>query len=208
MKINKCKQCRRAGQKLFLKGDRCFSPKCAMIKRPNPPGIHGATRQRRRGSSEYSKQLAEKQRIRRIYGISERQFKKYVKEAVVKKGDTREILMKKLEMRLDNTVFRLGWAKSRSLSRQLVNHGHIFLNGKRISIPSYRVRKNQIIAIGQKIKKSDSMRDLSVILKKYETPAWLSLDKEKIEGRVLGEPVAADLGDLNTVGLVIEFYSR
>jgi len=202
-----CKKCRRAGEKLFLKGDRCFSPKCAMVKRPNPPGIHGKTK-RRRGGSEFGKQLAEKQKIKRIYGISERQFKKYVKEAMAAQGDTREILLRKLEMRLDNVVFRLGLARSRTMARQLVNHGHMLVNGKRVSIPSFQVKKDQVIAVNTKIKESNLMKDLPTILKKYETPAWLSLEKEKIEGKILGIPATDDLGDLNSAGLVVEFYSR
>ena len=204
---SKCKKCRRAGQKLFLKGDRCFGPKCAMVKRPQPPGIHGK-RARRGGTSEYGKQLAEKQRLKIIYGLRERQFKKYVKEAMAKKGDSREILSRKLEMRLDNIIFRLGWARSRSLARQLVGHRHILVNGKRVNIPSYEVKKNQVISLGQKIKKSPLLIDLPTSLKKHEPPAWLFLDKQNLEGKVLNEPSVTDLGDLNPVGLVVEFYSR
>jgi len=205
---SKCKKCRRAGEKLFLKGERCFSAKCAMVKRPDPPGIHGKARRRRGGTSEYGKQLAEKQKIKRIYGIRERQFKKYVQQAMVAQGDTREILLKKLETRLDNVIFRLGWAKSRTMARQLVSHGHILVNGKRISIPSYQVKKDEIISLNPKIKESNLMKDLPTILKKYETPQWLMLEKEKIEGKILNIPNAADLGDLNPAGLVVEFYSR
>ena len=146
---SKCKKCRRAGQKLFLKGDRCFGPKCAMVKRPQPPGIHGK-RARRGGTSEYGKQLAEKQRLKIIYGLRERQFKKYVKEAMAKKGDSREILSRKLEMRLDNIIFRLGWARSRSLARQLVGHRHILVNGKRVNIPSYVVGLNDEVSFREK----------------------------------------------------------
>lgn len=203
----RCKKCRRAGEKLFLKGDRCFSQKCAMVKRPNPPGIHGKSR-RRGGGSEYGRQLSEKQRMKRIYGVSERQFKNYVKGAMAASGDTREILLRKLEMRLDNVVFRLGLAKSRTMARQLVNHGHILVNGKRVSIPSYQVKKDQVISINKKIKESILMKDLGAVLKKYETPAWLVLEKDRIEGKILGNPSADDLGDLNPAGLVAEFYSR
>jgi small subunit ribosomal protein S4 len=203
----KCKLCRRAGDKLFLKGDRCFSPKCAMVKRPNPPGIHGKAK-RRGGASEFGKQLAEKQKLKRMYGISERQFKKYVKEAMAKKGDTREILLRTLEMRLDNVVFRLGLARSRTMARQLVNHGHILINGKRVSIPSYQTKKDQVITLNAKIRQSNLMKDLSVVLKKYETPVWMSLEKDSIEGKILNVPSADDLGDLNPAGIIVEFYSR
>jgi len=205
-----CKKCRRAGEKLFLKGDRCFSQKCAMVKRPDPPGIHGkgSKRKRRGGISEFGKQLAEKQRLKRIYGISERQFKKYVKEAMTAKGDTREILMRRLEMRLDNILFRLGWARSRTMARQLVSHGHILINEKRVSIPSYQVKKDQVISLGPKIRQSNLMKDLSTLLKRFEAPVWLASDKDKIEAKVLNQPTADDLGDLNIAGLVAEFYSR
>lgn len=204
----KCKKCRQAGEKLFLRGDRCFGSKCAMVKRPNLPGIHGRRRQRRGGVSEYGKQLSEKQRIKLIYGIRERQFKKYVKGAVGRKGDSRENLMQSLEMRLDNVVFRLGWMRSRAAARQLVNHGHVFVDGKRVTIPSYQTKKNQVISLGQKIRKSDLLRDLDAILKKYQPPSWLSLDKEILQGKILNEPAGEELGDLTPVGLVVEFYSR
>lgn len=203
-----CKKCRRAGQKLFLKGDRCFGPKCAMVKRPDPPGIHKKSRSRRGSGSEYGRQLAEKQKIKVMYGIRERQFKKYVKKAMEAKGDTREILMRTLEMRLDNVVYRLGLAKSRTMARQLVNHGHVLVNGKKISIPSYEIKKGQTVALKEKIKKSSLMADISTILKKYETPAWIALDKDKIEGKILNIPTTADLGDLALIGQVVEFYSR
>lgn len=204
----RCKKCRRAGQKLFLKGDRCFGQKCAMVKRPEVPGIHKKGRKGRGGVSEYGKQLTEKQKIKRMYGVGERQFKKYAKEAMAEKGDTREILLRKLEMRLDNVVFRLGWSRSRSGARQLVNHGHVLINGKRVSIPSYLTKKGQIIGLNEKIKKSNLMKDLSTILKKYEPPVWLALDKEKLDGRILDAPTVIDLGDLNPVGFVVQFYSR
>ncbi len=125
----KCKKCRRAGQKLFLKGERCFSPKCSMIKKPYPPGVHA--KKRRRNLSEYGAQLAEKQKLRRIYDIGERQLKKYFKEAAKAKGVLTDILLSKLEARLDNVVFRLGWAESRSKARQIVSHGHILLNNRK-----------------------------------------------------------------------------
>jgi len=208
MNNEKCKKCRRAGEKLFLKGDRCFGAKCAMIKRPNPPGIHGTKGKRRGASSEYGRQLSEKQRIKQMYGIRETQFKNYVKAAVAAHGDSRENLMQMIQTRIDNIVFRLGWAKSRTLARQLVNHGHILINGKRVSIPSYRVRKEEIIALGQRIKKSNLTNDLVELLKKYQAPSWLSLDKEKLEAKVQNIPSADELGDLNKIGMVIEFYSR
>jgi len=203
----KCRQCRRAGEKLFLKGDRCFTQKCAMIKRAYPPGVHRKV-SRRGGLSEFGRQLMQKQRIKKIYGILERQLKKYFDEAQVQKGDARENLMRRLEMRLDNVIFRLGLMKSRSAARQLVNHGQVLVNGRRVDIPSYQVKKGDIISLKEKIKKSKLTENLSANLKKYETPGWLVLEKEKIEGRVLNAPEGSDLGDLAPVGLIVEFYSR
>ncbi len=203
----KCRQCRATGEKLFLKGDRCFTAKCAMVKRAYRPGIHGK-RGKRRGISEFGRQLLEKQRLKKIYGVLERQLKRYFREARAQKGDARENLMRKFEMRLDNVVFRLGWMKSRSAARQLVAHGHILLNGKRVNISSYEVKAGDIIGLREKIKKSRLTENLAASLKKYETPKWLSLDKEKIEAKVLAVPGVDDLGDLAPVGLIIEFYSR
>src|SRR4030043_988045 len=145
----KCKKCRRAGQKLFLKGERCYSQKCAMVKRPYPPGLHG---KRRSSLSEYGKQLLEKQKIRNTYGVLERQFKKYVLETKDKAGDKREFLFKKLEKRLDNVIFRAGFAKSRTQARQTVSHGHVLVNSRRMNIPSYEVKVGDVISI--KVKSS------------------------------------------------------
>lgn len=202
-----CKKCRRSGEKLFLKGDRCFSPKCAFVRRPEPPGIHGKAR-RRGGISEYGKQLAEKQRLKKIYGLRETQFRKYIEESAIAKGDNREILLRKLEMRLDNVIFRLGWARSRNAARQLVNHGHILVDNRRVNIPSFQVRKDQQISLAERIKGSELFKDFPVLIKKYEPPVWLLLDKEKPEGKILCQPAGEDLGNLASVGLVIEFYSR
>jgi len=205
----RCKQCRRAGEKLFLKGDRCFTSKCAVVKRAYPPGRQGrAMGQRRRGRSEYGQQLFEKQRVKRTYGILERQLKKYFRESELQKGDTRENLMRRLEMRLDNVVFRMGWTKSRSAARQLVGHGHLLLNGRRMTIPSCQVKVGDTIVMMEKIKRSKLMENLPLALKKVETPAWFMLDKEKIEGKILHLPAAEDLGDLSPVGLIVESYSR
>lgn len=204
---SKCKKCRRVGQKLFLKGERCFSQKCAMIRRPYVPGLHGKSR-RRRGPSEYGQQLIEKQKIRHSYGLSEKQFKNYFKEIVSQKGNKEELLANKLESRLDNVVFRLGWATSRLLARQLISHGHILVNQRKINIPSYQVRKGDLIQIKEKSKKLAPFKDLKTSLKKYELPAWLSLDKQKLEGKIISQPKLADMGKVGEIGLVIEYYSR
>lgn len=203
---SKCKKCRRAGQKLFLKGERCFSQKCAMIRKPYIPGLHGKSR--RKGISEYGQQLIEKQKVRHIYGVSEGQFKNYFKKIVGQRGNKEELLVNKLESRLDNVVFRLGWAQSRNLARQIVNHGHILVNQRKVNIPSCQVKKGNIIQIKEKSKKLSLFRDLKINLKKYETPAWLSLDKQKLEGEIIDQPKVADLGKIGQIGMIIEYYSR
>ncbi len=203
----KCKLCRRQGEKLFLKGERCFSPKCAMIKRPYPPGVHGRDK-KQSGLSEYGRQLREKQRLKRIYGILERQMKKYFLKAQAAKGDTRENLLRELETRLDNVVFRLGWATSRAAARQLINHGLVLVNGRRVNIPSFQVKKGQIITLKDRVKNSKLVEGLINKLKKYELPAWLKQDVEKLEAQVLSLPQANDLGELTPIGLIVEFYSR
>jgi len=203
---NVCKKCRRVGQKLFLKGERCFSQKCAMIRKPYIPGLHGKSR--RKGISEYGQQLIEKQKVRHVYGISERQFKNYFKEIVGQKGNKEELLVNKLESRLDNVVFRLGWAGSRTLARQIVNHGHILVNQRKVDIPSFSVKKGDVVQIKEKSKKSALFGDLKVTLKKYGAPAWLSLDKQKLTGKIIGQPKIADIGKVGEIGMIIEYYSR
>lgn len=206
---SKCKKCRRIGQKLFLKGERCFTPKCPMVKKPYPPGIHGKRRGKRRTAlSEYGKQLKEKQRIRTTYGILERQFKRYVKEIMAKKGDKRQLLLRKLEKRLDNLVFRLGLAKSRSSARQLVSHGHILVNQKKVNIPSYQVKVGDLISLKKKSQKLPLFENLKTSLKKQEIPSWLSLDKNKLEARVISEVPTDQSRDLQALGIIIEYYSR
>jgi len=202
-----CKKCRRVGQKLFLKGERCFSQKCAMIRKPYIPGLHGKSR-RRKGISEYGQQLIEKQKVRYVYGVSERQFKNYFKEIVGQKGNKEELLVNKLESRLDNVVFRLGWARSRALARQIVGHGHILVNQRKVDIPSYSVKKGDVIQIKEKDKKLALFEDLKLTLKKYEAPSWLSLDKQKLTGKIIGQPKIADIGKVGEIGMIIEYYSR
>jgi len=202
----RCKKCRRAGQKLFLKGDRCFGQKCAMIRRPYPPGQHGKAFRRR--ASEYGQQLAEKQKVRHTYGVSEKQFKNYFKEIAGRKGNKEDLFAQKLESRLDNVVFRLGWANSRSLARQMVSHGHILVNGRKVNIPSCQVRKGDKIKIKESSKKKTLFKDLKTILKKYEVPKWLLADKQKFEGEVKAQPNLDDMGKIAELSMVIEYYSR
>jgi len=201
-----CKQCRREGKKLFLKGERCFTPKCAMVKRNYPPGVHGV-----RGKSrltEYGLQLREKQKAKRIYGILERQFRNYYRKAIKKKGDTGEILFQFLELRLDNIIYRLGFARSRKLARQLVSHGHFLVNGKKVNIPSYELKPGDTINIRESSLKLFPFRNLSEELKKQEIPSWLSLDLKTLQGKILNKPTKEDLGEIFDVKLIVEYYSR
>jgi small subunit ribosomal protein S4 len=204
----KCRQCRRSGEKLFLKGERCFLPKCAIVKRAYPPGAQGNKKARRGGNSEYGRQLAQKQKVKKIYGIFERQLKNYFDEAQTQKGDTRENLITKLETRLDNVIFRLGWMKSRSAARQLVNHGHVLVNNRPVDVPSFRVKKGDVISLKEKINKSKLVENLVTSLNKYEPPVWLAQEKGVLVARVLGLPEGEDLGDVSSLGLIVEFYSR
>lgn len=208
MENNKCKICRRAGQKLFLKGERCFSAKCAMIRKPYPPGIR--KKKRGRGLSEYGKELREKQKLRTWYGLGEKQFANYVKKVLAKRGkeDVEDTLIKKLETRLDNVIFRLGFANSRSHARQIVNHGHFQINARKVSYPSYQVKKGDIISVYPNSLKKTSFQNLKTKIKNYSTPAWLQLDKDKFEAKVIGEPNLQEAAPPAEISAILEFYSR
>ncbi|MBI2175702.1 MAG: 30S ribosomal protein S4 [Parcubacteria group bacterium] len=203
----KCKICRRAGEKLFLKGERCHTPKCAVVRKPYPPGIH--SKKRGRKLSEYGLQLRQKQNLRSLYGMRERPFRNIAQEAMRNK-ETRntEQLYRLLELRLDNVVFRLGLAVSRSRARQIVSHGLITINGRRVTIPSYRVHPHDRIAVRPQYKTSPLFQDIDVLLKKYQPPAWISLDKEKKEGEIIGTPAIEDPSMLPQLNTAIAFYSR
>lgn len=209
MQYDQCKTCRRLGQKLFLKGDRCFSQKCAMVRRAYAPGPQ---RKRRGGSaSEYKKSLQEKQTLKKWYGLSEKQFKKYVKDTLAKMGKVENVsneLIKKLEERLDNVIFRLGFAKSRIQARQMVSHGLFLVNQKSVNIPSYTVKKGDVISIKPNKRQKGSFKELAAELKKKETPAWLALDKEKMEAKSIGEPTLDEVKPPAEISLIFEFYSR
>ena len=201
----KCKKCRREGKKLFLKGERCFSVKCAMVKRPYAPGEHGQAK-RRMGLSEYGIQLREKQKVKRTYGILEKQFKKYYEMASKAKGNTGSLLPILLERRFDNVVFRLGLADSRNKARQLVNHGHFLINGKKVDIPSYLIKEGDLISIKNESK--NCFQDLKKTLKNYNTPSWLSLEYQKLQGKIISMPVAKEIDLEIDIHLVIEHYSK
>lgn len=181
--------------------------KCAVARRPGPPGIHGAKRQKR-GGSEYGIQLAEKQKVKRSYGIQERQFKNYYESASKKKGNTLDMLATLLETRLDNVAFRLGFAASRSQARQMVGHGHLMVNGRRVDIPSYQVIKGDVITIRSGSASKKIFQDIKTVLKKYEPPQWLAMDKESLKGEMVRAPEAEELDVPFKLQLITEFYSR
>lgn len=203
----KCKKCRRAGEKLFLKGDRCGSPKCAMIRKPYAPGAHG--KKVSRGLSEYGKQLSMKQRIKRVYGIMERQFKNHFEEIRNKPGVTGDLFLARLEMRLDNVAYRMGFGTSRTAARQLVNHGAIKVNGKKVSIPSFEVKIGDMISINETKLNNNYFKSHSQILKnKKDFPVWIQFDTEKMEGKAISSPQKEDIGSNIDPQMVVEYYSR
>ncbi|MCD6519073.1 MAG: 30S ribosomal protein S4 [Anaerolineae bacterium] len=203
-----CKLCRREGMKLFLKGERCLSPKCAMERRPYPPGMHGRQSQFRRQVSDYGQQLREKQRARRIYGVLERQFRRYFDLAVKMRGQTGENLLSILERRLDNVVYRLGFADSRAQARQLVTHGHFELNGRKTNIPSALVREGDVISVRESSKKNGYFRNLAEVLEHKTVPEWLSLNAAELKGTVLSLPTRDQIDVPVNEQLIVEYYSR
>ena len=200
-----CRLCRRYGEKLFLKGDRCFGPKCAVVRRPNPPG---SAIQRRRKVSDRGLQLREKQRARVFYGLLERQFRRYYEEALHRPGVSGINLVQILESRLDNIVYRLGFADSRKQARQLVRHGHIQLNGRKTDIPSAMVKVNDEVAFTARGAKTEYAKMLPEVIKSKQAPSWLSLDLAGLKGRVIGAPTIEEAESLFDPNVVVEFYSR
>lgn len=195
---------------MFLKGEKCFLPKCPMIKRPYPPGPR-RKRRRRTALSEYGKELAEKQKLKNYYNLRESNFSNYVKEILQKRGkveDATLLLVRKLEKRLDNVVFRLGFAKSRKEARELVGHAHFLVNSKPVNIPSFEVKKGAVVSLKENKKKKNLFKNLSLVLKNYQPPEWLKLDKQKIEGKVVSEPSLEDTGVIVDISSIFEFYSR
>ena len=199
MKIT-CKKCRRLGQSV------CGRDNCALHRKPNKPGVPSKRRTR---ISEYGRQLAEKQKLKLIYGLREKQFRNYFNKASKKRGQTGESLMFLLEARLDNVVFRLGLASTRRQARQLVSHGHFTVNGRKVNIPSYSVKQGDVIAIRSFSKDKKSFEDLAVTIKKYDPPVWLKLDRNKFEGEVIASPSKELVGDVPVeIAQIVEFYSR
>lgn len=200
-----CKLCRREGMKLFLKGHRCYTDKCAFERREYAPGQHGQGRSK---LTEYSLQLREKQKVKRMYGLLERQFRGYFRKAERQKGVTGENLLRLLECRLDNVVYRLGFATSRNDARQLVRHGHILLNGKKVDIPSCLVREGGTIELRERSKALLRVQDALAAQEGRGIPHWLEFDKTNIRGRVIGIPAREDIGLPIQEQLIVELYSK
>lgn len=204
-----CRLCRREGEKLYLKGDKCFSRKCPVERRQYAPGQHGQARQgRQQKLSNYGVQLREKQKLRRIYGLRERQFRNYMQEALRRRGVTGETLLQLLEMRLDNVIHRLGLASSRAQARQFVGHGHVRVNGRKVDIPSYIVKPGEVIEV------AEGARNMPPLLAAIEgsggrgLPAWLQFDVNQMKGTVLSVPVRDEIDTDVQESLIVEFYSR
>ncbi|OGH60860.1 MAG: 30S ribosomal protein S4 [Candidatus Magasanikbacteria bacterium RIFCSPHIGHO2_01_FULL_50_8] len=201
----KCRNCRREGTKLFLKGAKCFTSKCPVARRPFAPGVHGPT-QTRVKMTGFGTQLREKQKAKRLYGLLERQFSNYVVKASATKGNTGETLQQLLEMRLDNVVYRLGVAESRAAARQLVGHGHVLINGKKLDIPSYQVEVNDVVGFGKQGREAIGKRAEAIA--KANRPSWLDFEAAAFEGKILSKPMSKDIEAMFDVTPIIEYYSR
>ncbi|MFH0955864.1 MAG: 30S ribosomal protein S4 [Candidatus Falkowbacteria bacterium] len=202
----KCKLCRREGDKLMLKGERCATAKCAIVKRNYPPGLHGPKGRARQ--SGYNMQLREKQKAKKIYNLMEKQFNLSFLRAIKQKGEAGENLMKILETRLDNVIYRLGFAPSRAEARVLVSHGHFRVNDVKVNIPSFNVKTGDIIKIRQSSRKSKRFADLSGKLKKLEIPGWLNLDIKDLSAKVLNQPTKENFESKINSQMIVEFYSK
>ncbi len=205
--ISLCQQCRREGKKLFLKGERCFSPKCGIVKRNYPPGAHGPQGKSR--LTPYGIGLREKQKMKRFYGLREKQFHNYFIKAKRKVGDTGEIFLSMLERRLDNIIYRMSFSTSRTHARQLVSHGHVLVNGKEVNIASYQVRANDIVSLNESIRKTEFVKALM----QEEHPApplqWLEVNRKEVNGKIISIPKKADLEPIEfDLKQIVEFYSH
>lgn len=200
-----CRQCRRAGQKLFLKGERCLTPKCAIERRRSTPGEQPV---RRRRLSEWGTQLREKQKARQMYGVLEKQFRKHYNEAKRRSGLTGENLLQILESRLDNVVYRLGFADSRPQARQLVRHGHITVDGQKTNIPSYMVQPGQVLAWTERGQRSEYYSIVTQEIQKHTPASWVTLDPAAMQGKVIGLPERSEIESRIDERLIVEFYSR
>jgi small subunit ribosomal protein S4 len=201
----KCRLCRREGVRLFLKGDRCYSVKCGVEKRKYPPGQHG---QAQRKVEEYGLQLREKQKLKRIYWMKEKPFRNYYDEAVRRKGRTGEVLLRLLETRLDNVVYRMGFAPNRRTARQLVSHGHLLLNGRRVTIPSIQVRPGDVIGVRERSKSTAPFLNVGRYAGGRRIPEWLDFDAKNLQGRMVSHPNRDHIDTDVHEQLIVEFYSR
>ena len=200
-----CRLCRREGQQLYLKGERCYTNKCAITRKRPAPGQHGQSRKK---LSEYGLQLREKQKARRYYGVLEGQFAKYFEMANKKKGITGENLLRILESRLDNVVYRLGFGLSRPEARQLVRHGHFTVNGKKVNIPSYLISEGDVIALCEKSRSSEKIKTILEITQSKTIPAWLDLNRDTLEAKVVSLASRADIDFQVEEQLIVELYSK
>lgn len=202
----KCKQCRRAGEKLFLKGERCATAKCAIVKRNYPPGFHGPKGKKR--LTDYGQQLAEKQKARKQYNMFEKQFRLTFEKAKGQGGNTSENFLRLLESRFDNVVYRIGFADSRSQARQMISHGLFTVNGKRVDIPSYRISVGEEIAIKTNKKQAKIFKNTSDKLAKKEIPGWINVDKKAQTAKVLQTPIVKTISPNFNLQMIIEYYSK
>lgn len=200
-----CRICRRESEKLFLKGDRCFTEKCSIERRQYPPGQHG---QRRSKISDYGTQLREKQKVRKIYGVLEKQFRRYFHNAERKKGVTGEVLLQLLERRLDNMVYRMGFAPSRTSARQFVTHGHFLVNGKKVNIPSYMLQVGDIIEVKESIRDTELVKDSLSKIEQRGIPSWVEIDFQNFKGKLLQIPAREDIQLPAQEQLIVELYSK
>ncbi|MBI5650085.1 MAG: 30S ribosomal protein S4 [Chloroflexi bacterium] len=203
-----CVLCRREGSKLYLKGNRCYTPKCAIEKRAYAPGQHGPTGGMRRKASDYATQLREKQKARRIYGVMERQFRRYFADATKTTGVTGVALLQALESRLDNVVYRLGFAVSRRQARQLVMHGHFLVNGKKMTVPSVLLKAGDAVTVTEDARKSTYFQSLGKELARRSITEWLSLDAQNLAGSVMNLPSRQQIDTPLKEQLIVEYYSR
>lgn len=204
----KCKQCRRIGEKLMLKGDRCDSPKCAMVKRNYIPGFHGPKKKGMVRRSDYGTMLNEKQKARKQYGLSEKQFRITFEKATKTVGQTGDTLLKLLEQRLDNVVFRLGLASSRAQARQMVGHRLFTLNARRVSIPSIQVEQGDIVKVSAKAKTGKAFKNIEEKLKNVEVPGWISFNAKELEAKIVQEPTIGQIKTNVNTRMIVEFYSK
>ncbi|NLK21349.1 MAG: 30S ribosomal protein S4 [Epulopiscium sp.] len=200
-----CRLCRREGQKLYLKGEKCFSPKCPVDRRPYAPGQHGQSRKK---LSEYGLQLREKQKAKRIYGVLEAQFANYFEEAERISGVTGENLLRLLELRLDNVVYRLGYGRSRTEARQVVRHNHVLVNGKKVNIPSYQLKVGDVIEIKENSKNIQRFKDISDTTASRLVPEWLEADKDNLSGKIVSLPNREQIDIEIQETLIVELYSK